>query len=184
MYQAGNSQADSTPPAQGLKAMWCYMLKQNGQCHVFMRQADVTMACIIRSSAWKMHQAILPLCPAPARPQQDTEPASSTWVWQKGQISRANPKGNKGCEGCEELQSTSDTTRERCVERSIGGTVLSPTSGGWNVFLKKKGTISSQCLCQIERKLKGCLTCPSGVIFKKFWIVSNQLGQSSVKKWH
>lgn len=141
---------NSTPPAKSLKVMWYYMLKHNWQCHVFMRQADVTMVCINRSSSWKIDEAILPLCQGLVRPQQNIEPAIHQF-WQK-KTSRANPKGNKGCERCEEedLQSASETTsassaRERWIERS--------TRGNSAVFHLR------------WRKIKGCLICPSAVTF-------------------
>lgn len=120
---------NSTPPAKGPKVMWYYMLEQNWQCHDFMRQADVTMACINRSSSWKIDEAILLLCQVLVKPQQDVEPAYCTpSVLARAQTRKANPEGNKGCERCEEgdLQSTSETirdssSRERWVEGSTRG---------------------------------------------------------------
>lgn len=51
MYQAESNQVDSTPPGKVLREMEYYMLKQNWQCHAFMRQVDITMGCINKSAS-------------------------------------------------------------------------------------------------------------------------------------
>lgn len=107
MCKAGSSQADSVPPAKGLKAMWYYMLKHNWKCHVSMRQADVTMACI---NSLKTTWSNPPALPSACRTSAGSRACLQHSVLVMGHTSREKPKGSKECEEGG-LQSTSETTR-------------------------------------------------------------------------
>lgn len=98
-------------------------------------------------------------------PQQDackTQQDNQNLVLVKGQASRDNPKGRKGCEGCEEgdLQSTSGTTRafssrEKWVERSTRGNSAIFYLRWMKCFTERKGNNFFSMPVPVMEKIKG-----------------------------